>query len=255
MILKKTEITILDEEFKQIANINIGDKYGLKVEDDEYYYNFQFGKTKNYFEVYIEITDKLKIPITRAFFRGTLDIWSLFDKVFKLYFFKKDVQMLIKLSNGETFKQNFLGSIVVSNKINNIGGIYLYNHISYTDFNIEKEIIELCFKYSCFCEKILGKNPYITINKMLDKDLVNIKNFFQQKLDYYGYDSEQEVINTLKDMHKVEEKLRLNPKTKEEIKNKIIALTQYLLYVTEPSAIISITSEITVATENYTRFV
>lgn len=121
-------------------------------------------------------------------------------------------------------------SLELSKRIDRLGVIFLHNQISYTDFNNDIEVIKLCLKYSFFCDKIYSKNSYADANQVLDKSFNTIRDFFQKKLEYYGYSSETEVRLIWDESKKIDEKLKEITITKKEIRNKIIFLTQCFIY-------------------------
>lgn len=226
--IKKADIDISGDEYINICYIEEGSKHNISVEDVDFKYLFEFEKYPKCFGVFITIIDKKNSFNVKYFFSGGVEVSSLFDKVFYFYFAENNTKLFLKLNTGINSKKIFVNSTHISKKIGSIGDINLYNHIIYTDFNDDMSIIELCFKYSCFCIKVLSKKSHSEIVKLLDKDLDVIVNLFQQKLEYYGYTSEEDIRK--KTAKQIEIQLNKIPKTAKDRKNKIILLTQYLFY-------------------------
>lgn len=226
--IKKIKIILSEQDLTDIEN-NINSGYSIfRLKADEYKIILEFKIEKRQVNLVVEVTYNFKseiININETFY-GTVNTFSIFDKVFCLNTNSDTIKILMKIESSDNLKYNLSASLFNSDNICVCGNINLYNHILYTDFRNDLELITLCYKYSSFCFRILEKKSITEAMELLDKGLYKIETSFQEKLEYYGYEPKAE-IDEIWDIN-IADKITKKTKTKNEIKNHIVLLTQCL---------------------------
>lgn len=226
---KRMSIPVSREETDEIFK---DDSYILQFEYNDIY-TVLFSFEKNMDEefslsiIILNIISEIKIKKTIP---GIGELDSFFDKVFMVEFPSDNINFLIKLDRDGGTVQKFTFSCNISRQIKKFGTIYLYSHISYTNFQDDIELVKLCYKYACFYSQVFGVESGDYVNNVLDEKFYNVDKHFIEKLMYNGYYSVQEIKdNILIPPEKLKTVISMTSTNREDTKNKIVLLTQCLI--------------------------
>lgn len=223
--IKRISVNFSDAERAELDNNKY--KYSVsRIIEDTYELLFAFKKYDRQTDLTLTITNIKKKYTIPNFYSGIkcFNYYYFLDKVIDIDLGDNEPKLLIKLNAYENEKERFKDSIYISKLIDKFGDIHLDGHVAYANFYDTTELIELCLKYAQCCKKYKDERSREIIENLLDKTLIEVETDFQNKLEYYGYNIEVE-INNLYDIKNI---VNNKVETIQEIKDKIILLTQLL---------------------------